>query len=44
MLAWKNDILPWKVIENLWKSLKNINFKKLDIFVHDYHVYFDNNL
>ena len=32
MLAWKNGILPGKVIENQWKSLKNINFKKFDIF------------
>ena len=23
MLAWKNGILPGKVIENQWKSLKN---------------------
>ena len=28
MLAWKkNGILPWKVIENWWKSLKDRHFK-----------------
>ena len=32
MLAWKNYFLPGKVIENQWKSLKNINLRKLDIF------------
>ena len=41
-LAWKNDILSGKVIENQYKSLKNINLKKLDIF-HIWLTYvFDN--
>ena len=28
----ENYISPWKVIEIQWKSLENINLKKLDIF------------
>ena len=28
----ENDILPGKVIENQWKSLRNIDLKKLDLF------------
>ena len=41
MLTWKNGILPGKVIENQWKSLKNfmchvkliLNIKNIDDYV-----------